>query len=530
MKKIILVIILLTTFSAVNSCRDAYEIVQDGEFSEEATFQSVNDMQKFLNNTYDRVNISNEIGFTSVFTDELGIGSQNAGQNVSLYNFILTPNNGFATNMWLGHYSAINSANRLIEGAKLITPNSAVMVGPGINEVQAYNSILAQAHAIRAFLHFQLLCYFAPNIKDNSSLGVILMTKVPKADEKLPRNTVGEVFSSIESDLDFAYTNINPVKLPAASSQAYKFVSRTFIDALRARMYLYRGNYPLAEQYADVVINTSGLTLTPAGTVVTNPSGVANASFYGSYTVASTSPYKSMLQDFTRGEVIMALDRPIGKSGIANLFYFNRTNLTGGPYMDLGRALYNLVNDVPGDVRKHAYIDPTSLINPNYLTLPWGQYLQNDVLCIDKYSGKAGTVNEAELLSDLKVFRLSEMYFIKAECRVAANDLTGAASRIKAVRDARNHLAPVALPVYANATQAWNDILKERRVELALEGHRYLDLKRMGAAAGVTTTERHPKDVEIYSNKNISITDYRFTLPIPSSEINANPIQQNPGY
>lgn len=518
MKKIILIFTLLTTISVVNSCRDAYEIVQDGEFSESATFQSVNDMQKFLNNTYDRVSIYNEIAFTSIFTDELGIGSQNGGQNVSLYNFVLTSQNGYAESMWLGHYSAINSANRLIAGAKLITPN-------GTAEQQAYNSILAQAYAIRAFSHFQLLSYFAPNIKDNGSVGVILMDRVPAANEKLPRNTVGEVFSLIESDLNFAYANIDPVKLPGTSSVAYKFVSKTFIDALRARMYLYRGNYTLAEQYADSVINNSGLTLTPAGTVTVNSAGVANAAFYGSYTTGSTSPYKNMLQDFSRGEVIMSLDRPIGKTGIASEFYFNRTNFLGGPYMDLGRAVYNLTN-VPGDVRKHAYIDPTAKIDPNYQTYSFPQYLLNDVLCIDKYSGKSG----AELNSDLKVFRLSEMYFIKAECRVAANDLPGAAARIKAVRDARNYLAPVALPVYANATQAWNDILKERRVELALEGHRYLDLKRMGALAGVTKTERDPKDVEGYTNKELNITDSRFTLPIPADEINGNPIQQNPGY
>lgn len=523
MKKIISIVILLATIPVINSCRDAYEIVQDGEFGEAATFQSVNDMQKFLNNTYDRVDISNEIGISSVFTDELGIGSQNGGQNVTLYNFSLTSGNGFASGMWLAHYSAINSANRLIEGAKLITPTTTA-------DQQAYNSILAQAYAIRAFCHFQLLCYFAPNIKDNSSAGVILMTRVPQSNEKLPRNTVGEVFASIESDLDFAYANINPIKLPSSSSLAYKFVSRTFIDALRARMYLYRGNYTLAEQYADTVINTSGLSLTPAGTVVINPTtGVANTAFYGSYTVASTSPYKSMLQDFTRGEVIMSLDRPIGKAAIASQFYFNRTNLTGGPYMDLSRAVYNIIN-VPGDVRKHAFIDATAKIDPGYESLSWAQYLQNDVLCIDKYSGKAGTANGAELLSDLKLFRLSEMYFIKAECRVNANDLVGAAQRIKAVRDARNYLAPVALPVYANATAAWNDILKERRVELVLEGHRYLDLKRIGNLAGVTKTERHPKDVEGYTNKEINITDFRFTLPIPSDEINANPIQQNPGY
>ena len=147
--------------------------------------------------------------------------------------------------------------------------------------------------------------------------------------------------------------------------------------------------------------------------------------------------------------------------------------------------------------------------------------------------GKPGFVTR----NDIKVFRLSEMYFILAECLANEGNINGAsnsvASVIKQIRDARNFLGAQPLPVYADATAAWAGILDERRLELCFEGFRYIDMKRLGTLAG-QTLDRHPTDDQI-SGAELSIpnNDYRFTMPIPLDEINGNPgiaSQQNPGY
>jgi hypothetical protein len=182
-------------------------------------------------------------------------------------------------------------------------------------------------------------------------------------------------------------------------------------------------------------------------------------------------------------------------------------------------------------VRRYTNVDPTSLINQNYATDP--NYIATDVLVIDKYPGKPGFVTR----NDIKVFRLSEMYFILAECLANEGNINGAsnsvASVIKQIRDARNFLGAQPLPVYADATAAWAGILDERRLELCFEGFRYIDMKRLGTLAG-QTLDRHPTDDQI-SGAELSIpnNDYRFTMPIPLDEINGNPgiaSQQNPGY
>jgi hypothetical protein len=512
-----------------NSCEDATDIIQDGEFSEAATFRTVADMQLFLNEVYDKASIQNEIGFTAIITDETGFGNQNAGQDRDLYGFVLNSNDGFADGIWLGHYTLINYANRLLRGATRVTPDAS--------ELAEYNSIIAQAKALRAFGHFQLLTYYSTDLTDDSALGVILMDRVPEFTEELPRNTNGEVFALIEADLASAYADlIDPTTVP--NSKPWTYISKNAINALRARMYLYRENYPLALQYANQVIADSpALTIAtpvPAGTV---GSTAWNNAFYSA--TAPTNPYRRMWADLAQGEVIFGLDRPIGKGAVAGLFYFNRTNFTGGSYHDMGRNLFNLLEgpgaaNTSSDIRRFAYIDPTSRIDqvgypnhvaPDYTTDP--SYQLNDALLIDKYPGKSGF----DLGNDLKVFRVSEMYFIRAEALTAAGDLAGAALAIKAVRDARTFRAPFpVLPVYASATAAWADILLERRLELAYEGHRYIDLKRLGTRAGAGI-DRYVRDCELVATCSIPTTDYRFTMPIPILEINTNAqIQQNPNY
>lgn len=519
MKKILLTISLLSIVPLINSCKDAYDIEQAGEFSESATFKNTTDMQLYLNEVYDRVTTAGEIEYTGILTDETSIGSQNGGQNVSLYRFIINPTTGATGNtlgtIWGNHYQAINFANRLIRGAASITPVDAA-------DQAKYNSILAQARGIRAFAHFQLLTFFAPDLKNDGSLGVILLTDVPEnVNVTRPRNTVGEVFAQINSDLDFAETNLGT---PVTTLGKYKYISINMINAFRARLNAYRGKYTEAETYADKVINNSGLTLSAATPVPAGAPGEPswNASFYASTT---TNPYRRMLADLEQGEVVFALDRSVGKGTIGNIYYFNQTNLTGGPFMEMGRNLFNILDATTGDIRRRAYVDPSSKVDPGYLTNP--NYKLDDVLCIDKYPGKP---SGAPLNNDLKVFRLSEMYLIKAEARVAANDLVGAATQIKKIRDARNFIAPVALPVYGNTQAAWKDILAERRVELAFEGHRYIDIKRLGTLAG-EQVDRNVRDVENLQETTMKPSDYRFTLPIPFQEINANNlVQQNPGY
>lgn len=483
MKNIKLNLFLLLSGMFVVSCNDAIDIIQPGELLPETTFETVEDLQAGLYGAYASIPAEGAIYFTSVFTDEVAKGVGNGGQGTDYLNHILNANSS-PSGIWTSNYRAINLATRLIEASAGVTVEEG--------EEEAFEHIVAQAYAIRAFCHLQLLTYYAKDMKDDSSLGVIKLDFIPTSDSRLPRNTVGEVFELINSDLDYAEANLSATE---ANVGLFRPIA---ITALRARIAAYRGDYTQAGQFANTVITSSGVNLS-------NP-----------------VDYKNIFVDLEAGEVLFKLIR--NGSNFAQMWSSLEARL--GIYLEVNRALFNLV-DSPTDVRRGVltYAGPDNTIHPDYTSLSLSEYLAEDILPVFKYSVSKGV----NLCGDIKVIRLSEMYLLRAESKVASDDLAGAAADVFAVRSARNPAAT--MPVYSNQQEAWADIMKERRVELAFEGHRYIDLKRLGDMAGVQS-DRDPRDSsEQNFPQTLSNTDYRYTLPIPFSELTANPgIQQNEGY
>lgn len=498
---------------SLNSCRDALDIEQEGILDKDAVFKSTTDLDNFLRvEVYPRLNIGSQIGFTSMFTDEVGIGPAFTGFGVGPHQFYIDINSGDAASIWLANYSVINRVNRLLEGAKSISPTTNA-------EKATYNSVLAHARALRAFSYLQLLTFFSTDMKDPNALGVIVLDHVPTVAEQLPRTPNKDAFAAIEEDLKFAENNIS------GSDKSYLYVSKSMIFATKARFYLYTGNHSLAKVNAEKALSTSGLSLTPVGTMPTQPLESTNwHRALNAYT--TTSSYVKMLQDTEQGEVIFAFSRPVANTwqNISSLYNSNSSTINNSIY-DMGRNLFNILDASKGDIRRYAYIDPTSKPSDSYLTD--ANYISTDILVIDKYPGKLGSI----LRNDIKVFRVSEMLLILAECAVNENRLGDAAGIIKSIRDARNYRGITTLPVYANAAAAWADVLLERRVELAFEGHRYIDLKRLGTLANKSIDRSITDDISKDNPTTIPNVDYRWTLPIPINELQGNTaIQQNPGY
>jgi len=509
MKKVFYI---LSFFLVLTSCNDALDIVQDGEInSEQAAFTSVEDMQKFLNGSvYPSVDPLNEIYFTSLFTDEVGFGPSSVStSDILTHRFTLNSTTAEAAAIWASNYNIINKVNILLKGSQLIDYNSL-----SANNKLLYVNIISHARAIRAYAYTTLEAYYSTNMKDPNALGVMLSTEpVDVFTSKLPRVKNSEVFALIEADLQYALTNWNSSNLTAGTVPAQNYLDKkASINAIAARYYNYKGDNTNAKTNATAAITTSSLSLSAGST------------------------YAGMWADTTRGEILWSLYRPNSSTGawsnIASLWTTNSTDIDGSVNFDMGRKLYSLLDELPGgDVRSPVFVDASSTFDAFY---PNGASpRESDVIVINKYPGKSGSLASAtmRLRNDIKMYRISEMYLILAEVAVREGDLATAGLRVRAVRQARS-LAGASVAInYTSAQQAYADILLERRRELCFEGHRYLDLKRLGVAAGVGVD----RDVYDDDNKTLPLTlpasDYRFTLPIPLDEINANPnIQQNPGY
>lgn len=485
----------------VTGCSDAIEIDQPGRLDADAAYQSVDDLQLGILGLYGQIDLSGEIIFNALYTDMLGIAPTNGGQGLSEYAFNLTPASEAPAVFWTEYYDIINAATRLIVAAENIEP--------GEGDVEDYNNIVGQAYALRAFAHFQLQSYFTTDYTDDSALGVIAVDFIPSIDDQLLRNTNGEVFALIESDLDTAESLLT-------IESAATYVSDDFVTALRARMAAYRRNYEEAAVYAKELLDKYGLV--------------------------DCETYTDIFKDLTNEGVIFELERTVGdaydsqgntgsinhEGTLGSLFAFTGAGAGGGAYYDMSRSLFNELDTA--DVRYDVLVHPDAIIDPNYPEADG--FRQDDVLLIGKYSGSEGI----PLMNDIKVFRVAEMLLILAESYAAMGEFNGevnsTAALIEMLLEARYCGEDIPLPVFSSQQEAFAAILEQRRIELAYEGHRWKDIKRLGERADVGVL-RDPLDCAINDACTLAPTDYRFTLPLPLVEFEANPglrEQQNPGY
>jgi hypothetical protein len=124
-------------------------------------------------------------------------------------------------------------------------------------------------------------------------------------------------------------------------------------------------------------------------------------------------------------------------------------------------------------------------------------------------------------------FRYADVLLLKAEALIMGDgDLSGAVAIINKIRN-RAGLADLPAAATANKEAMLNALLKERRLELALEGHRWFDLVRLDKVEAVLNNlkdEGRPALVYPYN-------EYSYKLPIPQDIIDQNPnLVQNPGY
>lgn len=521
------------------SCEDAYDIRQDGEVNDpDLVFNTVEDLQRGLNNVYGAFSTESTIEFTSVFTDEVSIGVQNGGQGIidGLYVHTLTSGSDTPVSIWQSNYGLINFANRVIvasERVKTAVDEFGASLDPTSEDYQEqldnyndqlgrYQGIMGQLYAIRAFAHFQLISWFSTDPADDSALGVMLLDFVPDDSYNtfLPRSTNGALYTFINEDLDTAEEFIGLTGTIIGGDP--NIASLNFINATRARMALFRKNYADAVTYSTRVLNATG-----GAAILTN----------------SASAYYGEISDQTSTESVFKLSRVIGDFRIGSYWNSVRSEINGSPFYEVGRNLFDSY-DVTTDVRNDAnvigadkfgtLVDNTSVISPN----PDGEadIVNADILVVNRYPGNS--VQNDQLLNDIKVFTVGEMILIRAEALAFQGNIEGsstssAAYWMRALRRRRFANNAYATPTYGNDLNRFlTDLLLERRRELSFLGHRYLDIKRLGEVTGITF-DRYSRECEQYNACSIPVTDHRFTMPIPNTEITANPEirnQQNPGY
>lgn len=324
---------------------------------------------------------------------------------------------------------------------------------------QDKNQFLGEAYFLRAYLHFYLTNCFG-------QIPYVTSTDY-KINKTIPKNTETQIHDYILDDLEEASQLIQE-NYPTTERVR---PNKATVNALLARVHLYGKNWESAQQYASLVINNalySWQDNIELEFLKDNPSiiwslhpGIAgvNTRDAQSFVVASGPPTKP-----TMASELYASFEP---NDLRKVFWTKEIEGDGGPW-------------------HYAY-----------------KY---------KQTTNTGASQEYTIL-----FRLAEIYLIRAESRTRLGNLQGAKNDLNKIRN-RAGLPDTQAITQQEVLQA---IAQERRVELFTEqGHRFFDLKRTDKADETLTTVK----------PNWKPTNK--VLPLPENELllNKNILPQNPGY
>jgi hypothetical protein len=408
-----------------------------------------------------------------IVSDDAEKGGENDADQADMHallTFTANAENGLIRGRWQIRYIGINRANKLIEG---ITDNENI-------SADLQKRVIAEAKFLRAFYHFELVKVFG---------GVPIVTKVLSPSEyTLPRNTEAECWAQIEKDLKEAQAD-----LPKKSELDATEIGRATWGAATAMLtkaYVFQGKWTEAEASAKLIVGSGEYDL----------EADYNDVFRLSHDNGIESVWDIQYADFNTGEWDWD-----NEGTTTCIFTGSREN--GGWGFDCPtQDLYDEFE--PGDPRLAA-----TIISDGDVLWPgtedeeeiWTDYPQNPTGYHNRKTqlpaSERGQMSEDPL--NWRYIRFAEVLLWQAEA--AAHNGGDWQTPLNRVRN-RAGLANT------TETDGLTAVYHERRVELAMEGHRYWDLVR---------TDRGNL-MDGYTK------DKRYFL-IPQIEMNLNPnLVQNP--
>ncbi|WP_019987590.1 RagB/SusD family nutrient uptake outer membrane protein [Rudanella lutea] len=385
--------------------------------------------------------------------------------------------------IWASGYDGIEKANWII--AKV---PDAVM--PETRKKQ----IIGEAYFLRAFYLWMLT-------KNFGDVPIKTTPSYSEADAIVGKSPKAEVYKQIYSDLDMAFA----AGLPSYPAVDKGRPSKEVVNALYAKAALYNEDWAKALEKAQAVITSGKYSLMPDVRNVYryDVEDAARIENMWAYEVDPFSPGRS--------HQMTGLCGPPGSAGPE---YGRTTFGSMFAYMSFFRSFNPL--DKRRQLLDTNYVDKAGKVVPQRSVTP----ITTDGVLIKKYQDPVSTVN---IIPNIPILRLPDMYLIAAEAEARLNGATATAyANINAVRK-RAGLPDLATGLSKDAFI--EAVLQERAWEFFAEGDRWYDLTRTGKFLTVI-----PKAVNsVYPTRNVQAKNKYF--PIPQDELNANPkLEQNPDW
>jgi starch-binding outer membrane protein, SusD/RagB family len=415
----------------------------------------------------------------------------------------LDPSHFFFNNFWTALYVGIARANLAVQNIERM---STEQISPA-----AKANYLAQAKFLRALFYFNIAVYYedAP-----------LILKVQTLEEAfVPKNTYAEIRDAIIKDLTEAAADL-PVRQP---NNLFGYATRGAALGLLARFQLYNGNYAAVLEATEPMMSMGYGLFNNYANLFTQAGELANEIVFSVRFEQNAA--------FNSGEMFSATFLGIPKVNVQ-------------PMRNLVRDYY-CTDGLP--------ITSSPLYNPNLQQanrdprLTASIYFRNDIFLVDlnrAFQGNTATTfgqrkyirNQASPEGigvgspggqDFYVIRYADVLLMRAEALAELGRQNEAYPLVNQVR------ARVSMPSVESvegpglSKDAMIAVIRhERRVELALEGLRFFDLKRWGqmqAAVQRAFTDPVAPYNPVYNGRRSEV------FPIPLNEIDVNPnLVQNP--
>ncbi|NTW24201.1 MAG: RagB/SusD family nutrient uptake outer membrane protein [Lentimicrobium sp.] len=476
--KWIYALMLLVVFS-FSSCKDYLEFPPEGSIPAEGFFETEEHAVQSVNSIYAHLRGWEMVAFAYIIMQEVPSDNSMKGSAVGdasfindYENFAYTPSQFVVKDYWAGRYRGINLCNQSISNIPEITMNESLKT-----------RLIAEAKFLRALIYFDLVRAYGD---------VPTPTKVPVGPEINFRTPKDQVYALIEADLLDAISILPDSYDNADKGRATSGAAKGILS----KVYLYLERYADAERLAGEIVSSNKYSLIP--------------DFYDVFRVPTENGPESLFE--------IQAQQVEGDDGVSFCQHAEVQSVRGQwgwgfniPTDDLAAAF-----DAAGDTQRKA----ATILYKGDITQDGDFIIGVDALegvSRPRYNGKAYYPPSYQVVGpygsgqNIRVLRYAEVLLIQAEAMIRQGNTGGAAGPLNQVR------SRVGLPEIASPSL--DDVLRERRLELAMEGDRFFDLVRTGQAATVLAGKGFTP------NKN-----ELFPVPQELIDLSEGNLTQNPGY
>lgn len=456
-------------------CSDWLNVKPSDRISEENAFSTISGFKQALNGIYVELNQADLYGraltveLVEILAQRYAINEEASGNYLlSQYNYAGSDAKGRISSVWSVAYNLIANANLLIKNCDV---NRTVLPD------DYYHVIKGEALALRAMLHFDLFRLFGPVYGNDSTLvsipyykEFVLNVNTSLIGTEFIQCVIDDLLAAEENLLDYDPIISNGVsgdRLDNFMTNRNLRLNYYAVQALLARVYLYRGNNSEALEYAKKVIEIQEkwFPWVKAFDVI---SGSENPN-----RVFST-------------EILFALQN-LNQSGIfSSLFDANNLKLSSLLPMREDVVL-SVFDDEKQDYRylSHFATSTVDLGGVNYRSFT-------------KYQGK-----DSLFAQMIPMIRMSEVYFIAAEAEESSVD---GINYLNKVRNSRGLEGVRSSWLSSTLTEEW-------RKEFIGEGQLFFYYKRKKLTSVKSAYEQ-------YGTTSVSLKSYVFPIPDGESKYN----------